>query len=122
MRIDWNEIPFAPGMRAGSKRQGICGDKISAVRVVTAADAVFDGKTHWHDNEQLLVMISGLVRLVVDGREFEAHPGDLVFFPPGSRHAAIGVGPEGAVYYEMFAPARTDQLPGWVGKSILRFD
>jgi quercetin dioxygenase-like cupin family protein len=122
MLIDWNKVPVAPGMRAGSERQGICADKMSAVRVVTSPDAKFDGTTHWHDNEQILVMISGLVRLVVDGREFEAHPGDLVFFPPGSRHAAIGVGSEGAVYYEIFAPARTDQLPGWVGKSILRFD
>jgi len=34
----------------------------------------------------------------------------------------FSVGSEGAVYYEIFAPARTDQLPGWVGKSILRFD
>lgn len=122
MLINWKDIAFAPGMRAGSERQGICGDKISAVRVVTTPDAVFDGKTHWHDNEQILVMLSGMVQLVVDGREFEARPGDLVFFPAGSRHAAIGVGPEGAVYYEIFAPARPDQLPGWVGKSILRFD
>ena len=38
------------------------------------------------------------------------------------RHAAVGVGKEGAVYYELFAPARPDQLPGWVGSSILRFD
>ncbi len=52
----------------------------------------------------------------------EANPGDLIFFPAGSRHAAIGVGPEGAVYYEIFAPARPDQLPGWVGSSVLRFD
>ena len=122
MLIDWNTIPFTPGMRAGSERQGICADKLSAVRVVTTRDAVFDGKTHWHDNEQLLVMIAGMVRLVVDGREFEAHPGDLVFFPAGSRHAAIGVGTEGAVHYEIFAPPRADQLPGWVGKSVLRFD
>ena len=122
MLIDWSSIPFVSGMRAGSERQGICGDKVSAVRVVTAPDAVFDGKTHWHENEQLLVMISGKARLVVDGREFDALPGDLVFFPAGSRHAAVGVGPEGAVYYEIFAPARPDQLPGWVGKSILRFD
>jgi quercetin dioxygenase-like cupin family protein len=122
MLIDWGKIPVAAGMRAGSDRQGICAEKMSAVRVVTTPDAVFDGQTHWHDNEQMLVMISGMVRLVVDGREFEAHPGDLVFFPPGSRHAAVGVGSEGAVYYEIFSPARTDQLPGWVGKSILRFD
>ena len=75
MRIDWNAIPFMPGMRAGSERQGICGDKLSAVRVVTAPEAQFDGKTHWHDNEQLLVMLSGMVRLVVDGRELEAPSG-----------------------------------------------
>lgn len=122
MLIDWSKIPVAAGMRAGSDRQGICAEKISAVRVVTAPNAQFDGKTHWHDNEQILIMISGTVRLMVDGREFDAHPGDLVFFPPGSRHAAVGAGPEGCVYYELFAPARPDQLPGWVGESVLRFD
>lgn len=95
---------------------------MSAVRVVTTSDAVFDGKTHWHDNEQMLVMVSGSVRLRIDEKEFEAKPGDLVFFPPRSRHAAIGVGPEGAIYYEIFAPARPDQLVGWVGGSVLRFD
>ena len=69
MLIDWNKIPLVAGMRAGSDRKGICGDKISAVRVVTAPDAVFDRKTHWHDNEQILVMVSGLVRLVIDDKD-----------------------------------------------------
>lgn len=122
MLINWETLPKVAGMRAGSDRKGICGDKISAVKVVTSPDAEFDGKTHWHDNEQILIMISGLVRLVIDGKEFDAHPGDLVFFPAGSKHAAIGTGPEGCVYYELFAPARPDQLPGWVGESVLRFD
>jgi mannose-6-phosphate isomerase-like protein (cupin superfamily) len=122
MLINWEKLPTVAGMRAGSERKGICGDKISAVKVVTTPDAEFDGKTHWHDNEQLLIMISGMVRLVIDGKEFDAHPGDLVFFPAGSRHAAIGTGREGCVYYELFAPARPDQLPGWVGSSVLRFD
>jgi len=122
MVIDWEALPRIAGMRAGSDRTGICGDKISAVRVKTAPDAKFDGKTHWHENEQLLVMVSGVVSLVIDGRTFDAHPGDLVFFPAGSRHAAIGCGPEGCEYYEIFAPARPDQLPGWVGSSVLKFD
>jgi len=122
MLINWEALPTVSGMRAGSDRKGICGDKISAVRVVTAPDAKFDGKTHWHENEQLLIMVSGLVRLVIDDTEIEAKQGDLVFFPAGSRHAAIGTGPEGCVYYELFAPARPDQLPGWVGSSVLRFD
>lgn len=122
MKIDWNKLPSATGMRQGSSRQAICGDLMSAVRVTTAPGTTFDRQTHWHDNEQMLIMVSGQATLLVDDKEFEVFPGDLVFFPPGSRHAAVGVGPEGAVYYELFAPARTDQLPGWIGKSILRFD
>jgi quercetin dioxygenase-like cupin family protein len=122
MKIDWDKIPTASGMRSGSFRKAIRGDMMSAVLVTTTPEAVFDRKTHWHDNEQMLVMIAGSVTLLVDDKEFDCHPGDLVFFPPGSRHAAVGVGKEGAVYYELFAPARPDQLPGWVGNSILRFD
>jgi quercetin dioxygenase-like cupin family protein len=122
MLVDWDSLPEIVGMRAGSRRRGICGAKMSAVRVVTDADAEFDGKTHWHDNEQMLIMVSGSVRLRIDDKEMEAKAGDLVFFPAGSRHAAVGVGSEGCVYYELFSPARPDQLPGWVGPSVLRFD
>lgn len=122
MLIDWQEIPVVAGMRAGSTRRGVCGDKMSAVLVSTTPDAKFDGKTHWHDNEQMLIVVSGSITLKIDDRTVEAMPGDLVFFPPGSRHAAVGVGPQGCVYYELFAPARPDQLPGWVGRSVLRFD
>lgn len=122
MLINWNTLPAVAGMRAGSSRKGICADKISAVRIETAPDTVFDGKTHWHENEQILVMVSGLCKVVIDGKELEAHAGDMIFFPARSRHAAIGTGPEGCVYYEIFAPARPDQLPGWVGAPVLRFD
>ncbi|MCK6449288.1 MAG: cupin domain-containing protein [Alphaproteobacteria bacterium] len=122
MLIDWEKVPVVAGMRAGSTRRGVCGDKMSAVLVTTTPDAKFDGKTHWHDNEQMLIVVSGSITLKIDDRTVEAKPGDLVFFPPGCRHAAIGVGPEGCVYYELFAPARPDQLPGWVGRSVLRFD
>jgi quercetin dioxygenase-like cupin family protein len=122
MKIDWSQLPVATGMRSGSTRKAIRGDNISAVPVTTTPDAVFDRKAHWHDNEQIPVTIAGSVTLPVEDEEFECRPGDLVFFKPGERHAAVGVGPEGAVYRELFAPARTDRLPGWVGSSILRFD
>ncbi|WP_366511727.1 cupin domain-containing protein [Mesorhizobium sp.] len=59
---------------------------------------------HWHDNEQILVTVSGMCKLTIDGNIFDAHPGDLLFFPAGPRHCAIGTGPEGCVYYKIFAP------------------
>lgn len=121
MLIAWENLPKARGMRHGSVRQAICGDLMSAVKVTTAADAEFDGKMHSHENEQILIMVSGRVTLQIEEKTFDAEPGDLVFFPPGQRHAAVGVGPAGAVYYELFAPARADQLPGWVGRTVLRY-
>lgn len=54
----------------------------------------------------MLIMISGTVTLRVGDKIFDAHPGHLVFFPPGSEHAEISVGKKGCVYYELFAPAR----------------
>lgn len=122
MKINWDSLPSIGGIKKGLARKSICGEKISAAKITTTPDAVFDRKTHWHENEQILIMVSGTISLLIDDEEFDCGPGDMTFFPPGSRHAVIGVGKEGAVYYELFAPARPDQLPGWVGPSVLRFD
>jgi len=122
MKIDWKTLPEMGASLPGATRKAICAQKMSAVLVEVAAGTDFQSKTHWHDNEQMLVMISGNCRFEIDGEDVDAHPGDLVFFPSGSRHKAVGVGPEGCSYYEFFAPARPDQLPGWVGESVLRFD
>lgn len=122
MKIDWTKLPEGSGMRAGQTRKGICGGLISAVRMTAAGDVQFDGKCHWHAQEQIVVVTEGEMRFVIDGTECTALAGEMVFFPAGSRHAAIGTGPEGALYYEIFAPARPDMLPGWTGPSPLRFD
>jgi len=123
MLIDWEKIPtVTAGMQAGASRKAACGDKMSMVLVNTEPGAAFDGVTHWHDNEQILVMIRGSITLTVDGNVFDVHAGEMAFFPPGSRHAALACGPEGCDYYEIFAPARPDQLPGWIGATPLRFD
>ena len=79
-------------MRAGSVRQAVCAEQMSAVRVETAPDAAFDGKTHWYGNEQMLVMISGEVTLVIDDQTVVCRPGDPGVLSPGSRHAATAVG------------------------------
>ena len=48
MLVAWKAIPMASGTREGSK-QGICTDLMSAVRVVTTADAVLAGTARWHN-------------------------------------------------------------------------
>jgi hypothetical protein len=58
---------------------------------------------HWHDNEQILVMVSSMYKLTIDGKIFDAHPGDLF----SSRRLAPlrdRTGPEGCVYYKSSRP------------------
>ena len=121
MKIEWADFPVANGMRTGSTRRAISAQMMSAVRVETTADAEFDGKLHHHPNEQLLIMIDGAVELQIGDDTFWASHGDLVFFPPGVLHGAISVGDEGSLYYEVFSPARVDQLPGFIGPSALEY-
>lgn len=51
-------------------------------------------------------MISGLVRLTVDGQSFDLGPGDGYFAPPGARHGALALQP--SVVVETFNPPRED--------------
>jgi len=122
MLIDWDKLPKVQALRVGATRAAICGQKLSAVRVVAEPSAAFDGRLHHHEHEQLLVMLKGEIHLRVGDKDVVARPGDMVFFPPGVNHGATGVGPQGAEYYEIFSPARTDQLPGWIGPSIMIYD
>jgi mannose-6-phosphate isomerase-like protein (cupin superfamily) len=120
-RIDWASIPDALGMRPGATRKWVAGEQVSLTKVVTQADAVFDGRLHRHPHEQWLVMLAGELRLKIDGEEFDVATGDLVIFPSGCVHGATGCGPDGATYYEWFAPARYDGLPGYVARSPLEW-
>ncbi|NYH16308.1 cupin domain-containing protein [Paraburkholderia bryophila] len=121
MLIDWTRIPAADSARQGMIRKTVCGEKMSAMKVVVAGGTHFDGRLHHHPHEQMLVVLSGRVSVQIDDTILDAEPGELVFFPSGSLHAVVGADSEGACYYELSAPARTDQLPGWVAASALRY-
>lgn len=121
MVIDWDRLPQAPGMRPGATRQAVAAERLSAVKVVTAPDATFDGRLHRHIHEQLLVVQTGEVTLQIGDDTVVARAHDVVFFPSGVRHSAIGVGREGCVYLEIFSPPRPDQLPGYLGPSPLEY-
>jgi quercetin dioxygenase-like cupin family protein len=121
MIIDWGSIPEAAGMRAGAARRTVAGERSSVTHVVTASTASFDGRVHRHDHEQWLVMLEGRLELLADGDRYWVVPGDVVIFRRNTWHGAVGVGEEGARYLEIFAPARIDQLPGYVGGAALEW-
>jgi quercetin dioxygenase-like cupin family protein len=91
------------------------------VSVETEPTAEFDGRAHRHPNEQWVVVIDGQLRMTCDGNELDLRVGDVVYVPPDSWHAAVGVGPDGARYLEFSAPPRLDLLPDSVVPSPVEF-
>ncbi|SRR6266700_5159294 len=122
MLIDWQQAPLTHSIREDAPRRVVSGAHISVVRVVTAPTARFDRVQHRHVNEQWLVVTSGTLRVICAGEEVEVGPGDVVYFPSESPHAAVGVGAEGAEYLEFSAPPRFDLLPGSVVPTPLGYD
>jgi quercetin dioxygenase-like cupin family protein len=64
---------------------------------------------HSHPQEQTGCMISGKMKLVIDGEEFIAEPGDTWSIKGGIEHRAEII--EDSVAIEVFSPVREDYLP-----------
>lgn len=62
---------------------------------------------HSHPHEQLGLILSGSLTLVVAGEPHQLGPMDAVALPGGVEHSAVA-GPEGAVMLDVFQPVRED--------------
>ena len=50
---------------------------------------------HWHEETEILFVLSGTFSLSLDGESMELHPGEAAYFPAGSLHAGT---PHDCVY------------------------
>lgn len=67
---------------------------------------------HTHEWEQLFYIVEGTMNIEVDGREFEAQPGNLVVFPAGVPHKNWNATGEPTVHIAFntpLPPAKTTQ-------------
>jgi mannose-6-phosphate isomerase-like protein (cupin superfamily) len=67
------------------------------------------GPYHYHAlAENVYVVLSGIVQVVVDGKRYLLVKDDVAFLPPGVPHAAGSAGHGPAVVIEIYAPAGRD--------------
>ena len=62
---------------------------------------------HTHTVDQALYVLEGMMRVEVDGTEYEAGPHALVVFPAGVAHRNWNVGTDATVHLSIISP-----LPG----------
>lgn len=95
---------LVPGIRMRSLALGA---DTHLVEVYLAQGAILS--EHHHINEQPGYLVSGKLKLVVDGVEHIAGPGDSWSIPPDVPHWAETL--EDSLAIEVFSPIREDYLP-----------
>lgn len=66
---------------------------------------------HVHEFDQLFYVVSGTMRIEIDGREFDAGPGSLVVFPEGVPHRNWNAGAEDTVHLAINSPLPDPDRP-----------
>jgi quercetin dioxygenase-like cupin family protein len=62
---------------------------------------------HQHPNEQMGIVLAGMLRFTVGGETKELRAGDTYSIPGGVPHDVVA-GPDGGVALDIFAPVRAD--------------
>jgi quercetin dioxygenase-like cupin family protein len=102
LRLDSLE-PFA--LAAGVHGRALFGDDTMLNLVELEPGAVVP--RHSHPHEQMGIVISGEIVMIIDGEERACHAMDAMHIPSGTEHGAYA-GPEGAVVLDVFVPIRED--------------
>ena len=88
----------------------VCGDESSMTRW-TRKKGLLDPLHQHDDHESVAILLSGKLRMVIDGHEFIVGPGDSRVHPRGVPHYSEAL--EDCVQIEIKSPAiRTWRLPG----------
>jgi quercetin dioxygenase-like cupin family protein len=102
LRLDaLDSFALADGVHA----RALFGDGAMLNLVELEPDAVVP--THSHPHEQLGIVLSGEIVMVIDGVDRPCHAMDAMHIPSGLVHGAYA-GPEGALVLDVFVPIRED--------------
>lgn len=101
----WDTLP-KESVRAGVERAGFRGDDV--LMVMNWLEPGMEVNPHSHPFEQLVYIVQGRMRFVVDGEEMEVAAGSVVRIPPDVEHFGEPIGDEPVMNLDIFAPIRDD--------------
>ena len=103
----WDSIPVE-AMSSHIGRQFITGQNIMIARVLLAKDAHVP--MHSHLNEQVVYILSGALKFIIEGKETIVRAGEVLCIPPHLPHEAFAL--EDTVDLDVFNPPRQDWIDG----------
>ena len=103
--------PMPPGEKAQSIRIG--GDETATLFVARFAEGA-EVKSHFHKtHSEILYVIEGSGRMIVEGKEIDIKPGSILMNPAGKVHSLKNTGSGEIVFFQIFMPEwkEPDRVP-----------
>jgi len=104
-RYNWDQVPEEE-LTPLIKRQAIHTPGMTLLRVQFKRGAFLP--THAHIHQQISMVMSGRLRIEVEGVETVLTPGSVLNIPSNANHLAEAL--EDTVDIDIFSPARTDWI------------
>jgi quercetin dioxygenase-like cupin family protein len=104
---NWTDLPVEQ-MNSRVTRQVIHSSRLTIARIGLAAGGTVP--THAHPNEQVMNIISGRLKVILDGTTTVLHAGQTLVIPPDAPHSVEAL--EDTVAVDVFSPAREDWIRG----------
>lgn len=93
-------------VREGVNRAGFRGQDV--LMVMNWLDPGMQTNPHSHPCEQIVYVVQGKMRFVIEGEEIEVAQGGMVRIPPNAVHFGEPIGDEQVLNLDVFAPIRDD--------------
>ncbi len=93
-------------VRPGVERAGFRGDDV--LMVMNWLDPGMEVNPHSHPFEQLVYIVKGRMRFVIEDEELEVSAGSVIRIPPGVMHYGEPISDEQVMNLDIFSPIRED--------------
>ncbi|MEU1981884.1 cupin domain-containing protein [Nocardia sp. NPDC019395] len=108
----WSDLPEREVLE-NNFRTAVAGKEMGLNRIRWVHPTTLPAHNH-PDAEQAMVITSGRISFTVAGAETVLEVGDVVVIPRGVEHSGRSIEGE-ATFLEVFAPARIENLVGFLG-------
>lgn len=101
----WTDMPAEP-ITGSIARKYITGDRVTVARFELKRGGIVP--RHSHESEQLSMVLSGVLRFVVDGQDIVVRTGEVLQLPGWLEHEVHVL--EDALVIDVFSPVRQDWI------------
>lgn len=101
----WNDLE-KEFVREGVERAGFRGQDV--LMVMNWLEPGMETNPHSHACEQIVYVVQGRMRFIIEGEEIEVNQGGMVRIPSNAVHFGEPIGEEKVLNLDVFAPIRDD--------------